>query len=185
MNARRRRPWLLLLPVLFFSFSVFLSSCQEEKIRTSEEYNGPVTELDNIVMLYSDSARLVIKMTTPKRLEMPNGEQIFPKEVNLFFYDRTGRETSTLRSDSGRYYPVQNLFKVKGNVVVNQKVKNEILKTDELTWERDTKKIFTAKPVTITTPTQQIRGLGLDTDQNFMNYKMRKVTGSVSVSNLP
>jgi LPS export ABC transporter protein LptC len=161
-----------------------LLSCKDD-VPANVEYTGPVRETDNVTMLYSDSARLSVKMTSAKEIVLANGDQVYPKEIKLFFYDKTGRETSTLRADSGRFYPAQTLYRVKGNVVVNNKVKHETLLTDELTWNPQTKQIYTDKPVKINRLTEQLQGEGLTSTQDFSQYTIRRVTGTVQMSNLP
>ncbi len=177
--ARGRGLIFLLLPGFLLLFS-----CKEEVV-ANVEYTGPMQETDNVVMLYSDSAKLAVKMTSPKQVILANGDQVYPKEVKLFFYDKKGVETSTLRADSGRFYPTQTLYKVKGNVMVNNKVKKETLLTDELTWNPQTKQIYTDRPVKINRVTEQLQGVGLTSTQDFSQYTLRKVTGTVQMSNLP
>lgn len=172
------------LVVLLVPSSLFLFSCQEE-VPANVEYTGPVRETNNVTLLYSDSARLSVKMNTPKEIVLANGDQLYPQQVNLFFYDKTGRETSTLRADSGRFLPQQTIYKVKGNVVVHNKVKNETLLTDELTWNPQTKRIYTDKPIKINRATEQLQGVGLNSTQDFSDYTIRQVTGTVTVRDLP
>lgn len=173
------------LSLLLFPFSLFLLfSCQEE-VAADVNYTGPVRETNNVTLLYSDSARLSVKMNTAKEVVLANGDQIYPRQVNLFFYDKTGQETSTLRADSGRFLPQQTIYKVKGNVVVHNKVKNETLLTDELTWNPQTKLIYTDKPIKINRATEQLQGVGLTSTQDFSDYTIRQVTGTVTVRDLP
>jgi LPS export ABC transporter protein LptC len=169
---------------LLFPFCLLLFSCQEEVV-ADVTYSGPVRETNNVTLLYSDSARLSVKLMTPKEVVLANGDQIYPQQVNLFFYDKTGRETSTLKADSGRFLPQQTIYKVKGNVVVHNKVKNETLLTDELTWNPQTKRIYTDKPIKINRATEQLQGVGLNSTQDFSDYTIRQVTGTVTVRDLP
>jgi len=174
----------LRLVFLLWPFSLFLFSCQEE-IPADVTYTGPVRETNNVTLLYSDSARLSVKMMTAREVVLASGDQLYPQQVNLFFYDKTGRETSTLRADSGRFLPQQTIYKVKGNVVVHNKVKNETLLTDELTWNPQTKLIYTDKPIKINRATEQLQGVGLTSSQDFSDYTIRQVTGTVTVKDLP
>lgn len=59
--------------------------------------------------------------------------------------------------------------------------KNEIMETQELTWEMRTKRINTDKPIKIRTPDNIISGIGFDSDEDFSNYTIRKVSGVVAV----
>ena len=64
--------------------------------------------------------------------------------------------------------------------------KNEVLETDELFWNPNTKKIYSNKAVDIKTPEQTIHGIGMDSNQDFTQYTIRKISNSqVTVKNLP
>lgn len=176
-----RKRWLSLCFLGIFT----LSGCKEEDLNANVEYSGPTSETNDVVMLYSDSARLAVRMTTPKRLEQANGDHIFPQEVKLFFYDRNGQQTSTLRSDSGRFYPSRNLFIVKGHVVVTRKKEKDTLLTDELTWSKESKKFYTDKAVIWRTALNELHGVGFTAQQDMSGYVLRKPTGTLPMSNLP
>jgi LPS export ABC transporter protein LptC len=171
---------------LFLISCGLLISCEEDKNNVKkEEYKGPISEVYGINMTYSDSARLVVRMSTEAQLTMANEDKIYPKEVRVFFFDRMGNNTTKLRGDSARFIRAKNLYRVIGRVQINNQVKNEILETDELFWSPDTKKIYTDKPVDIKTPDQVLHGVGMDSNQDFTDYTIRRVTGVVSVKSLP
>ncbi len=175
---------------LFFCLSTvfcffFLSCKQEEKVNKKEFYEGPLSELYGINMTYSDSARTVVRMSTEVQLTMPNEDKIYPKEVRVFFFDREGNNTTILRGDSARFIRARNLYHVMGRVNINNQVKHETLDTDELFWNPDTKKVYTDVAVHVKTPEQILHGVGMDSNQDFTEYTLRKVNGVVSVKTLP
>jgi LPS export ABC transporter protein LptC len=90
-----------------------------------------------------------------------------------------GQVITTLEADSGRYEFKTGLYKVKGNVKVINTQRQERLLTDELTWNPGTKKVFTDKRVTIESQTsgEKINGMGLDANQDFSQYSIRRPTG--------
>lgn len=173
--------------ILCSLFSIIsLISCEDDKKDFKrEEYKGPVSEVYGINMSYTDSARLVVRMSTEAQLTMANEDKKYPKEVRVFFFDKLGNNTTKLRGDSAIYLKANNLYRVMGRVQINNQVKNETLETDELFWSPDTKKIYSNKPVDIKTPDQVIHGMGMDSNQDFTEYTIRKVTGVVSVKSLP
>lgn len=172
---------------LLFPFScLLLFSCEDDKKDIKrEEYKGPISEVYGINMSYTDSAKLVVRMSTEAQLTMANEDKKYPKEVRVFFFDKLGNNTTKLRGDSAIYLKASNLYRVMGRVQINNQVKNETLETDELFWTPDTKKIYSNKPVDIKTPDQVIHGIGMDSNQDFTEYTIRKVTGVVSVKSLP
>ena len=66
-----------------------------------------------------------------------------------------------------------------GNVVVVNKQKQEKLLTPELNWNPITKKVFTEKRVTVISQMtgEKLYGTGLDANQDFTNYSIRKPSG--------
>ncbi len=104
----------------------------------------------------------------------------FPKQVFVDFFAPTGQDVlTTLQSDSGRYEYRTGLYKVKGNVKVVNMAKQERLLTDELTWNPQTQKVYTEKRVTVENQMtgERLNGLGLDANQDFTQYSIRKPTG--------
>ncbi len=172
---------------LLFPFScLLLTSCEEDKkVIKKEEYKGPISEVYGINMTYSDSAKLVVRMTTDVQLTMASEDKIFPKEIRVFFFDKFGNNTTKLRGDSARFIRAKNLYRIMGRVQIDNQVKHEVLETPELFWSPDTKKIYTDKRVDIKTPDQVLHGMGMDSNQDFTDYTIRKVTGVVSVKSLP
>ena len=173
--------------LLLFPIScLLLTSCEDDKkVIKKEEYKGPISEVYGINMTYSDSAKLVVRMTTDVQLTMASEDKIFPKEIRVFFFDKFGNNTTKLRGDSARFIRAKNLYRIMGRVQIDNQVKHEVLETPELFWSPDTKKIYTDKRVDIKTPDQVLHGMGMDSNQDFTDYTIRRVTGVVSVKSLP
>ncbi|MBC7919940.1 MAG: LPS export ABC transporter periplasmic protein LptC [Ferruginibacter sp.] len=169
--------------VLAFGVLLGLCACGSEDANPTpvKEYGGPMMEVDTIETLYSDSARLVVKMNAARQLKMFNGDEMYPKGVNIVFYDKDGTVSATLRSDRGKYKKETNLYTVYGNVVVVDEKKGQTIRTEALNWSPVTKKIHTDKFVTITTPTEVLKGYGLNTSQDFSAYEIQKPTGIFDV----
>lgn len=171
---------------IIWAWTLLLVSCKkEEKVIEKGIYNGPLSELHGINMAYTDSAKIMVRMSTETQLTLQNEDKVYPKEVRIFFFDKLGNNTTTLRGDSARFIRSKNLYHIMGRVLVNNQIKNETLQTDEMFWSPDTKKVYTDKPVDIKTPEQVLHGVGMDSNQDFTDYTLRRVTGVLSVKNLP
>jgi LPS export ABC transporter protein LptC len=168
-----------------FAIGTVLTACKHEELDASKfvTYKGPLMEVDSIQTLYSDSARIKVKMTAPKQLQMQNGQEVYPKGVNIIFYDKDGSISATLRSDRAKKVKEKDkeLYTAYGNVVVVNKKKGETVNTEELNWSPTTRKIYTDKFVTITTAEEVLKGQGLDTDQDFSFTQIRKPEGVFSL----
>jgi LPS export ABC transporter protein LptC len=166
----------------------FFFSCEETKTtKITRAFTGPIEEINDVKMLYSEQAIVKVKMTTARQLRYINDDRRYPQEVNVVFYGPTGQEVTTLRSDSGKYNRATDLYTVMGNVVVINKIKQEKMTTDLLNWNPNTKKIYTEKPVTVLSRLtgERLTGIGLDATQDFSQYSMRKPTGVFNVQGTP
>lgn len=161
-----------------------LTGCEEQKpAKRPKPYAGPIEEINDVKMLYSEAAVLRVRMTTAKQYRYQNDNRTYPKTVNILFFGPNGEEVTTLRSDSGRYDKAKDLYTVMGNVVVINKQKQEKLTTDALNWNPQTKKVYTDRPVTVQSKLtgERLKGVGLDANQDFSQYSIRKVTGVFNV----
>lgn len=173
------RLFLLLIISTFFS-------CREKTNDSKAVYSGPKSELFGIDMMYSDSARKVVRMVTGVQLTLESEDRVYPKEVKLWFYDKNGKITSEVRGDSAHFYRQKNTYKLIGHVVIHNIEKEETLKTDEFNWLPVEKRIFTEKPVQLRTRTELVNGVGLDAAQDFSSYSLRQVRNSVvAVEGMP
>ena len=146
-----------------------------------KKYTGPFRETSNVLTLYSDSAKVMIKLQAPLQEDYENGDMVFPKGIDIEFYEQGGALTSTLRANYGKQERNKDLYLVRGNVVVENLQKQEKLETEELYWNKNKAQIYTDKFVKITTPEEILMGHGLQANQDFSNYKIRKVTGIFSL----
>ena len=158
-----------------------LIACQEREKKSTAEYIGPKSELRGIDMVYSDSARAMLRMVTEQQITTLSEDRVYPKEMKLWFYDKTGKITSEVRGDSAHFYRQKNTYKLMGHVVIHNIEKEETLKTDEFNWLPVEKRIFTDKAVQLRTRTELVNGVGLDAAQDFSSYSLRQVRNSVVV----
>lgn len=169
-----------------YFIALLISACESKKSITviPPKYLGPIMVLHKVETLYSDSAKLKMKVIGPLQWEFETGDRKFPKGLTIYFYNNeTQKEESELKSNYGEYTQVTNIYKFTGNVRVENKVKKETLKTEELNWNPTTKQIYTDKPVVIQTASEILHGVGLEASTNNMSdYKIKKVTGIFSRS---
>jgi LPS export ABC transporter protein LptC len=166
---------------LVFACICVLFGCGNGKVEELQPYKGAQIEVDEVETLYTDSSRLKIRLLAPKELEFENGNREFPKGINLEFYDDNQVKSSVLTANHGRYNKEKNLYTVTGNVIIKNLLKGESLKTEVLNWNPATEKVFTEENVTIQTPEEILWGEGLDADQQFEHYKIRKLRGEMLI----
>ncbi len=136
---------------------------------------------DSVRFIYKEGAykRAIVTGETIRRYTKSQNKIEFPDGLLVRFFDQL-RLISILKAHYAENNESDQLMRVSGEVYMENE-RNEKLETEELMWNVRTKKIYTDKPIKIKTPDHIIYGIGFDSDENFSNYTIRKVTGIVSV----
>jgi LPS export ABC transporter protein LptC len=168
--------------LIFSLCSMLLLACtsQLEDVYV-EPYTGPMMTATNIRTIYSDSGNTKLKLEAPLQLLLQNNDREFPEGVYVEFFDEKKEPKAVLTSNYAIFYQDKNLYKISGNVIIDNQREGKKMSTEELFWSPATKKIYTDKFLTIKTANEVIKGEGLDANQDFSSYTIRKVTGIVSV----
>lgn len=96
--------------------------------------------------------------------------------VTVDFFNDRFEHTSVLTARSGKVDDITNDFEARGNVVVRSD-SGTVLYTEELFWSNTRGKVFTEAFVEIKSPTEEIRGMGFESDQSLTHYTISRVTG--------
>jgi LPS export ABC transporter protein LptC len=146
------------------------------------EASAPDRVTLNAEYLYTDSGRVRNRLragriaewaTEPKRTELSEG-------VEVVFFDAAGRQGSTLTARRGVILPGQNRMEAYEDVVfVN--AKGERLETEQLSWDQDSARVQTDRPVRIRRGEDIIHGNGLDATEDFSRYTIRNITGILAL----
>lgn len=180
---------LLLLLVLFTLAGV---SCENKTKTTVNRPHVSVPEEGvNIEGLLSEpvtdstkklGAKVKGKLTAPymlryQRVDSPYEE--FPRSLHADFYNATMQVESQLDALYGKHLTSQDKVYLRDSVVVKNILKGDTLHCQELWWDQHTEKFTTDKPVRIYTKDKILFGTGMEADQNFRWYTIRKLTGTV------
>ncbi|MES2761432.1 MAG: LPS export ABC transporter periplasmic protein LptC [Bacteroidota bacterium] len=173
---------------LFFLMVIFaVTSCQTDRneiMALGKKVVMPSLTGKGVTMLYSDSTVLKIKLLTPQMQKYDRDVKepvtLMPKGLFVIFYDDKGKESTTLKADYGVRYETSKRMEAKYNVeVVN--ANGEKLNTEHLIWDEQKKKITSDAFVKITTAKEIIMGKGLEANQDFTQYEIKEVTGSIRI----
>jgi LPS export ABC transporter protein LptC len=172
----------VIIPALF-------SACENdmEKVKIiSGKKAMPAETGKDVEILYSDSAKLKARLLAtelnrfvqkPPYIEMPKG-------IKLYFYDSNQKVNSTLTAQYAKVlqFPDNNIMEARRKVVVVNE-KNEKLETEHLIWNQKEETIVSNAYVTITTKDEIIMGDGLESNQSFTKYKIKKMKGTINLKN--
>lgn len=144
--------------------------------------DGPDRITTQAEYLYSDSGKVRNRMRAGTILEYggaaPRTE--LKDGVELTFFGPDGREGSRLTARRGAIGPEEGRMTVDEEVVfVN--ARGERLETEHLTWSQDSNRVRTDRPVKITRAGDIIYGEGLDANEDFSRYTIRRITGSLYI----
>jgi LPS export ABC transporter protein LptC len=96
--------------------------------------------------------------------------------VKVHFFNRDGKLTSILTSDSGTVDETNNNLEAQKNVVVVSSDSSR-MKTEQLFWDNQRQLIYTPAYVQIATLKEKMQGHGFESDQSLKNYHVFRVTG--------
>lgn len=174
---------------LFFSVIIVFISCENdinEVNRIAGVTAGGMEIGKDLIILYSDSAKLKVKITTPEiiRLLDPSDRiDRFPKGIKIEFFDDSGNVTSTLTAKTAERSLNKKEVACRDSVfLINDK--NETMLTNELIWDEQTKMVETEKFVRLTRPGEIIYSFGFKADQNFSKFELKAISGKLNRDNI-
>jgi LPS export ABC transporter protein LptC len=136
------------------------------------------------------AAKVKGKLTAPymlrfQRSDSPYAE--FPRTLHVDFYNDSMQIESRLDAHYGKYFQNQDKVFLKDSVVVMNVLKKDTVHCRTLWWDQHTERFTTDDPVRIYTPDKILYGTGMEADQNFRWYTIKKMTGMVLTqgSNIP
>jgi len=152
----------------------------DQEIKELEEYSGPLQESQNIEIVHSDSARIAVRLKAPTQIVYQSLDQEYPDGVDIIIYNRSGDQT-TIKANHGYYEKEGNLYRIEGNVRLENTERKQKMNTEELIWTPNTEKVQTDRFVTIVTEEEIIKGEGLVANQDFSSYRILNPKGSISI----
>lgn len=175
--------------VVFITSIVLLSACTndlKDVMRLPKRDVSPSQIGDSVTMLYTDSAQLKIMLKANRMLvynkNVSEPLTVMPKGVFVTFFDQYEKVSATLKAGYAVRYEQSNLMEVKFGVeVLNQK--GEKLKTEKLVWDENKQRIYTDAEVTVSTTKEIIKGIGLESNQDFSKYELKQITGIIQLNN--
>lgn len=142
----------------------------------------PLQVENNAVITYTDSAKAKFRLTAP-RLETYGGTdpyEICPNGMVIDFFDDSMHISSHVSANYGIRHEKTQIMEADNKVVVVNK-KGEQLNTEQLFWDANKHTIYTNKYVIIKTTSEILYGTGLTSNEDFSNYKITNISGTVKL----
>lgn len=166
---------------------VMLFSCKNdirEVHKVADDENRPEMTGENLVMIYSDSARIKYKVITPEYLKMTKGKvkyEEFPQGIHAISYDMNGQLVGSIKSKYAKKLEEDMLWEARNEVVIVN-AEGKKLETELLYWDMKNERIYSDRYVRLTSEGQIIEGNnGFESDQNLDHPIFYGITGQVEV----
>ena len=167
-----------------FLYMLTLSACENslndiQKIASKEE-DKPYSTSHNIEVIYSDSAKVKARMTSPLMIELDDGKNPYhemPKGVKIIFYNDDLSVKGTLTADYAIMKDKENIIDFKRHVVLTNE-QGQTFKSEELIDDQANKKFYTDKPVEINMGNgEEMQGVGAHCNESMYPWTIERSTG--------
>lgn len=167
--------------------TVMLLSCKndiQEVNKVAEDEVKPEMTGEDLVLIYSDSAKIKYKVITPEYIKMNNGKEKYeeyPQGIYVISYDADEKEMGSIRAKYAKNLEEEMLWEARNEVVVIN-AEGKKLETELLYWDRKKEIIYSDRYARLTANGQIIEGNnGFKSDQNLDNPIFYNITGRVEV----
>jgi len=175
------------LSALLLCFVFGLMSCGKDKekikkVAKSDPSLG-IEKATDVAISYTDSGFLKAKIFSPLMERYPQKSEPYMemrKGVKGYFYNRDGEAESSLTANYAISYETTKIIEVRNNVHVKN-IRDEELETEKLIWDQKRELIYTDNFIKLKTADEILYGTGFEANQTFTRYRIRNLTGRVSI----
>ena len=182
-NANAPSAFGFLFTVTLFCLTLFsCSNSVEEAKLISSRANVKIEKGTGVQINYSDNGvvRIQASGATATRYSTEKPYLEFSDGIQILFFDANHKVESRLTAKYATAIENSKSMTARDSVVVVNS-KGDILNTDELIWDEDKKIIYSNSFVKIATPDEVIYGNGMIANENFSDYTIKHITGTIKV----
>lgn len=186
MQQLKTRQNLSVVTVFLSVMAFFFISCKEEVKSTVDlHYDAdrvPSLNTDSVTMLISDSGLIrykVIAKTWEIFDRAKDPHWFFPDGLYVEQFDTIFSIVATVKADTAWNFTSKKLWKLKGHVVIRNKL-GETFKSEELFWDQRQQKVYSKKYVEVFRPDKMtLHGMGgFEANQQMTEYRFWNVKDS-------
>lgn len=174
--------------IIVLGWAIMLLSCKndlKEVNKLGDTQQLPEMSGENLVMVYSDSARIKYKVITPQYYKINREENKydeFPKGIHVISYDKDGKIVGEITARYAKKLEKENLWEARDQVVVIN-AEGAKLETDLLFWDMTSERIYSDRYSKLTANGDIIESSeGFESDQNLKNPVFKNIIdGKVEV----
>jgi LPS export ABC transporter protein LptC len=143
----------------------------------------PLEKGKNITIIYTDSGWMKAKVVAPtlqRFATATRNETELPEGVAVTFFNRNQQAESFISAKYALRYDRERKMVAKNDVILVN-IKGDTLRTEELFWDETEQKIYSNQSVRITTPDEIILGKGFESNLDFSKYRIKEISGIISM----
>lgn len=174
--------------VVGIAVAVAAGSCtQETKIDISKSLNPelmPSMVTHNVNTLISDSGITQYKIVAPVWYvydEVDTPFWSFPKGLYLQKFDPSFNVIATVAADSAKFFRVQKLWRLDGNVEMT-KAPRDLFLSERIFWDQRRQRLYSDTFIHIENSTHVLEGTGFESNERLTEYRILKPTGIFPVN---
>lgn len=168
--------------IIAYIFLLINLACNtKENNSLLKSYEGPISEMNEVQLTRSDSAKVKTILIANKLLEYSDGNMDFPKGIEIRFLKENGDIESKITAEKGFYNRKENLYFGQGNVIVENYEKKQKLTSEELYWNSNSKRIYSNSFVTIKENQKILNGTSFESNETFTNYTLHNSSGKIPI----
>ena len=170
--------WLLVIAAL--------AGCQKETAPptlSEEELQTDVERIDQVEIIYSDSAIIRVRLKGPvmlTHLQAADTYQEFTEGVRIEFFSPRGAITSVMTAGYAVRYQSRGVTYIRKDVVWRS-AEGKTLETPELVWDERERNVYTQKFAVVTTLVDTVYSHGFQATQDFRDVRLKAVDGSMEL----
>ncbi len=191
INKNHPNHWTAGSILLLLAVSFFLIACQSNKpeeikaLTTGEDLPSmTVTDLESLI---TDSGVVKYRFLTPQMMQFDQSKPPyteFPKGLHLIIYNKNKEIDAQIKSKYAIYWQQKELWDLQNDVeAVN--FKDEVINTEQLFWDSKAHRIYSDAFIKITTDKDILTGYGFESDEQFENYRIKRISGIMEMQEEP
>lgn len=176
------------IAALFFGAAILFYACKQNNLTEIKAISAPeelpIMEAANFETTFTDSGQIRFTLKAPKLLRFENEGKTyseFPNGMEIKKYNANREIISSITADYAKEFIKEEEWEAKNNVIVTN-ANGDSLKTEHLIWDRKNEKIHTEEFVKIINEDKVITGVGLTSDQDMANWKIKNVKGVLYIT---
>ncbi|MEX2597443.1 MAG: LPS export ABC transporter periplasmic protein LptC [Salibacteraceae bacterium] len=172
------------IPILWIGMLVL--GCEndlEEVDRVTSREDLPLQTIINSKIIYSNNGNRSMMIEAGRIDRYPSEEDPrdeFSNGLKVTSYNNSGEVESVMTANRATNFSKTKLMIARDSVELENS-EGKRLNTELLTWNGETKKIYTDKFVKITTPTEILFGDGLEAEEDFSKYEIMNIKGRIKI----